>query len=327
MGAVVATAALLAGFGAAILVYGPLGVPFRQIGGSTLNVPPTGVSFGSAQVMEASALGANNTTGGPNLNVTFNYTAQGFVQGPCNHTGVWESNSTAATAANESYTLTNGTTLVCLNAVENGALNATWYGPALNNSYTAGGAVNGSYYTLPSGGKISSCDNASLFQYFNELQANGSYAGQYLPCSTYFEMNNNTDYLTNFNATSENSSSLWSPNQTGYAPGDLLYVVPVFFANTTLNATYEVTISIDGVTPVAQNFYFSDTGNGTSSEVLFSFDMTAAWLMDLSIDANGTAFNSTLMPIYASIGVTSAIVSQCGLASGLPVCPIAAAKV
>jgi hypothetical protein len=327
VGAAVATAALLAGFGAAILVYGPLGQPTRQIGGSTLNVPPRGVSFGPAGIVFANALSSNNSTlngGAIGLNLTWNETG-GVSNGPCNTTGVWD-NGTQFNATNVSqpWNLTGHVALVCLNAVSHGNITATWYnGTAgqglIYNNYTSGGVVNGSYYTGYGAVNISSCSNWSLFHNINTTY------GSYIPCQTYFEMNANTTYLPSFNGTNNagpnSTESLWSPGQNGYASDDLVYVIPVYFANTSANATYEITIAAAGITPVAQTFFFNNTAPGENSTVLFAFDMTAAWLMDLTV-TNETPFHSTSQAIYASVGVVSSIVTECGLANGYAVCPV-----
>ena len=329
MGAIVASAALIAGFGAALMVYGPLGTPLRQIGGTSASVPPTGVSFGNAGIAFASQLNLTNSTGA-GWNWTFNNTSGAF-NGPCNSSGVLLSNGSYeyATANNSSVNLTGNTTLVCLNSVTNGVLNATWYFSAngtqlINNTYNATNwVVNSSYYNNSGLGNITSCTNWTMFHELNYTYDNGSY----LPCATYFEMNDNTTFLTSFtgvgtNNTTYNGSTLWSPGQQGYAPGDLVYQLPVYFSNMTKNATYAISIDIEGVTPAAQTFYFNSTG--VNSTVLFTFDMTAAWLMDLSYLNNTTTYNVSEAAIYASIGTQSAIVTECATGSlGQAVCPIA----
>jgi hypothetical protein len=320
VGAAVATAALLAGFGVAILVYGPLGTPARQLAGSTLNVPPKGVSFGNASVAFASSLNLTNSTG---VGWHWAYNATGAFNGPCNSSGILAPNGSYVYANNESspVNLTGNTTLVCLNSVNNGLLNATWYysanGTQLTfNNYTAVGSVaNGSYYNS-SFANVSSCSNWTLF---HELQNSSSvYNGSYIPCDTYFEMNNNTNWLPSY---SGNNSTLWSPNQTGYAPNDLVYAVPVDFTNNATGGVYAISVSIEGITPVAQTFYFNATG--ANDTVLFTFDMTSAWLMDLTLENATTPFNASAMPIYASIGVVSALVTECGQSGGVAVCPVA----
>jgi len=318
VGAAVATAALLAGFGAAILVYGPLGVPSHQIGGTTLNVPPAGVTFGNASLAFAAGLNLVNSTG---VGWNWSENATGFF-GPCNQSGVYMGGGAylAHNNASSAVNLTGNTTLVCLNSVNNGTLNATWYylangSLAVTNSYNATGYVpDGSYYTA-NGVNISACDN---FTTFHEIIQGGPYNQSYLPCDTYFEMNNNTNWLPSFGV---NNSTLWSPMQNGYLPNDLVYAIPVYFSNQTKGGVYEISVGIEGVTPVAQTFYFNYTGKGTNNTVLFTFDMTAAWLMDLAV-TNETPFNTSSMAIYGDIGTVSSIVSECGNANGVAVCPI-----
>jgi len=334
VGAIVASAALIAGFGAALLVYGPLGTPLRQLSGTTLPVPPTGVVFGNASVAFASQLAGNAT-----WNWTANNTTGGF-NGPCNVSGILDYNGTYVPGVNNNSSAQNlsgtgnGTTTVCLNSVNNGVLNATWYN-LTNGSQATFNSYNGTDW-LPMGSyfnnsiaNISACNNWSMYHLLNTTY------NSYIPCQTFFEMNNNTTYLTSYTGTGNatggyNNSTLWSPNQTGYAPNDIIYTIPVIFTNASRNGTYAISIDIEGVTPIAQTFFFNDSiGNTTlaNDTVLFAFDMTAAWLVDLSFSGNnGTApYNTTTMAIYGSIGTVSSIVTECAIGSlGQAVCPIAA---
>ncbi len=125
VGAVIAAAALVAGFGVAVLVYGPIGTPFHQLSGSTLGSPPRGVEFGSASEVLATDLNLSNLTGFP----TWNWTnATGNFTGPCNESGIFNG-TTFVGASNNSTPVNisvggNTTTLVCLNSVNNGVVNA-----------------------------------------------------------------------------------------------------------------------------------------------------------------------------------------------------------
>ncbi len=332
VGAAVATAALLAGFGAAVLIYGPLGSPSRTLAGSTLNVAPTGVTFGNASITYASGLNLINATGSE-----FSWNGSGGAPvGPCNQSGIDVNLSGSYVYSNNAsgaVGLYGNTTLVCLNSVDEGALNATWYwGTAnntnasnegkflINNTYTAGGIPNGSFFNNGFV-NISSCSNWSMYHNINTTTYNGSY----IPCETYFQMDNGTTWLPSF---SGNNSTLWAPNQSGYAPYDLVYAIPIVFGPTARVGTYSLSVAIGGVTPVAQTFYFNETANpaapglGENNTVLFTFDMTAAYLLDLSV-TNITPFNASSFPIYASVGVVSSIVSECGTnATGQAVCPV-----
>jgi hypothetical protein len=333
VGAIVASAALIAGFGAALLVYGPLGTPLRQLGGSTLNVPPSGIVFGNESIALASQLAGNAS-----WNWTVNNTTGSFA-GPCNTSGILNYNGTYVAGVNNNSSAQNlsgtgnGTTTVCLNSVNNGVLNATWYNSSVNGSEFVFNSYNGTNW-LPMGSyynntvaNISACDNATLYKEIN-LTYNS-----YIPCETYFQMNNNTTYLTSStgvgNATGGyNGSTLWSPNQTGYAPGDVIFNVPVIFTNASKNGTYAIAIDIEGAMPVAQVFYFNDSiGNTTlpNDTVLFTFDMTAAWLVDLSFSNNTSTYNTSTLAIYGSIGLVSSIITECATgALGQAVCPVAA---
>ncbi len=201
------------------------------------------------------------------------------------------------------------------------------------NSYNAtNGMPNGSYDNSSLGnftqGNVSSCNsfgNATSDATWNMTHVLNS---TFRPCATYYEMNNNTTWLDSFAGTynstgSYNNSTLWSENQSGYGPDDVIYQVPVVFTNASVNGTYEIDIGIVGVTPVAQTFYFNDTiGNTTfaNDTVLFVFDMTAAWLYDAAINMTGNVTNASTMQIYGAIGLASVVVTECQ--AGF--CPLAA---
>jgi hypothetical protein len=363
VGAVVAAAAMIAGFGVALVVYGPLGLTAHQISGTTNPIAPPGVYFGNAQQVLASQLDLNNATGlapygVPGWNWTSNVT--GNFTGPCNATGVLNGTLNASLAPeygtwgdNATYAANisaggNSTTLVCLNAVVpqpnatgvwQGVLNATWYygnGTTLleNNTYNSTNFMpNGSYYNSSASGNLTSCSNwnttdptgLGLQAWNNSHVYNYTTGSTLVPCQTYYEMNNNTSWVPSFaghwNSTTAvlENSSIWSVNQSGYAPDDVVYELPVVFTNTSINGTYAITVAIQGVTPVAQTFYFNDTiGNVTTASndtVLFTFDMTAAWAFDTSVELNSSFMpapaNASAPLIYGIIGVTSAIVTEC----------------
>lgn len=354
LGAVVAVAAVFAGFGAAVVVYGPLGSPTHQLVGTTATSAPQGVYFGNAQIVTASSLNLTNASGFPTWNWTNPATNQ--TTGPCNGTGTLANNDSFyyndSYNATDAYNISGGgnVTLVCLNAVIGGNLTATWYN-ATNGSQTTfntynatNGIPNGSYYTSD-GQNVSSCNQwTGPFTSTIWNQTHIDNATTFLPCGTYYEMNNNTTWISSFgglyNGSTNpvygfpdyNNSTLWSWNQSGYAPADLVYEVPVVFTNASINGTYEITLSIGGVTPVAQSFFFNDSLQDTGvtpGVVLFTFDMTAAWLFDAAVFINATTgapgpANVTTPLIYGAIGVTSAIVTEClAYANGSATCPVA----
>jgi hypothetical protein len=349
---------MITGFGVAVLVYGPIGTPTHQLSGSTLGAPPKGVFFGNAQEALASGLNLFNATG---LGFNWNWTnGTGQFAGPCNASGTLNTTTglyiyqTNATQADNISGGGGSTTLVCLNSVGvvtnatgtfNDTLNATWY--YNNNSTTqftfnsynsTNWYANGSFYNSTFG-NISSCsqwDNpANPANAFNDSVWNATHInnGNFTPCQTYYEMNNNVTYLPSFGATLNatgtglNNTTLWSPGQFGYAPSDVVYEVPVIFTNASINGTYEISIAIGGVTPVAQTFYFNDSIGGTTvanDTVLFTFDMTAAWMYDAALNMTGNVTNASSPEIYGAIGVVSIVVTECALNNGMPYCPVAA---
>jgi len=317
----VAAAAMVSGFGAALLPYGPLstGVVSRQISGSGNGIPPTGVIFGAASQVFASQLALNVSGLG----------AWNWDGGPCNGSGVYESGVYNLTnySGPASINSTAPDDLVCLNSVLGGNVSASWYNSTfMNNSYDpVTWVADGGWYNNTAQ-NISSCNDwtpagaASAGPIWNATHVEN--ASSFTPCNTYYEMNANTTYLTSFvGSFATYNSSLWyqwAPNESGYLPSDVVYEVPVTFTNASVNGTYEISIAIAGVTPVVQTFYFNDSLQGGTSNVtvFFTFDMTAAWLMDLSFNMDGMP--ATIPAIYGAIGTVSTIVTECA-PTGCPV--------
>jgi hypothetical protein len=345
IGAVVATAAVIAGFGAAVLIYGPIGTPYRQLSGSTLGAPPTGVSFGNGEEVLASGLPAYNITA-PNI---FDLNGYSNASSVCNASGVWSPGvptvvSPTTLRFNSTYgNVTAGnTTYVCLNSVGAipygpfGFVNSTWSKFLVGTTYLTDlqgyTAIPNNQSYVNGAQTVASCNNftapASALPWqspWNQTHINN---GSFVPCNTYYQMNNNTSALPSFDGVLNSTgaipgnSTLWVHNETGYMASDVVYEVPVNFNINATNGLYEISIAEGGVTPVAQTFYFNDTaygvGNGT---VVFVFDMTAAWLFDASYGYNGTgAFSaSSMLPqIYGAVGLVSVVVSECTSDS---VCP------
>ena len=329
LGAVVTTAAAVAGFGAALVVYGPLGTPARQLSGTSIGIPPKGVFLGNAQELLASDLNLTGAGGWPSWNWT---NASGNFTGPCNESGILNSTSGGylysdnATAAYNISSIGGNVTLVCLNSVTDGVLNATWYwnGTANTtvNSYNSSDLIpDGSYDNTPLG-NVSSCNqwNTSsptgldAWNTTHEVR-NASFS----PCLTYYEMNGNTTWVPSFggqwNGTAYLNSTLWAPREMGYGPNDVVYELPVVFTNASYNGTYQISLAIQGATPVAQTFFLNDSIGGTGvapDTVLFTFDMTAAWLFDTTILINSTghAAPTNVSLIYGAIGAGSIVVTE-----------------
>jgi hypothetical protein len=314
---------MISGFGAALLPYGPIGVgvPSRQISGSGNGIPPTGVSFGNATQLFASGLNLNVSGTG-----AWNWTTNGNFTGPCNGSGVLQNGAYSLTAYNGSAQLnsTAPVDLVCLNSVSGGMLGATWYNSTymVNNYNSTNWVPNGGYYNNGNV-NVSSCNawgpETGWSPAWNTTHVLNQSA--FAPCNTYYEMNNNTTFITSFAGSYGLYNSTewyqWAFNESGYLPSDVLYEVPVTFTNASVNGTYEIQIAIAGVTPVVQTFYFNDSlyGGTTNVTVEFVFDMTAAWLMDLSFNMLGAP--ATIPMIYGAIGTVSTIVTECA-AAGCP---------
>jgi len=351
IGAVVAAAAVIAGFGGAVIVYGSLGLSPHQIGHSTTPVPPSGVFFGNAGIVQADQMDLNNTSGFPGM--TWSWWNGTNFNGPCNgnttnSSGYFQSDNNATPIQiNGSAAIT----LVCLNSVEPtvsadgqwvGNLTATWYNSTImSNSYNQTNFMpNGSYYN-GTNGNITSCNlwNTTYPSETWNLTHTENLTTQAPEeiCPTYYEMNANTSWLPSFAGNwsavdhTLNQSTPWETNESGYAPNDLIYEIPVVFTNASVSGTYEISIGIEGITPVAQTFYFNDTigGNLTASNdtVVFTFDMTAAWEYDSAVMINATGMpapeNVSAPLIYGAIGTESAVVTQCLELAGVASCPVA----
>jgi len=338
IGAVIATASIIAGFGAAVLIYGPIGTPYRQLSGSGLGAPPVGVSLGSSEQVMASGLPAYNSTT-PNV---FDLGGYSNASSVCNASGVWSPGTATGLAFTSGNNTTNAGTItagnityVCLNSVGAnttapfGIVNSTWNAGLVGASYLmdAQGAtfipIDENYSA--NGQTVASCNNftapASALPWQSPWNVTHVYNSSFLPCDTFYQMNANTTVVPSFdgvlNATGAipGNSTIWVHNQTGYQSADLVYEVTVNFATTSTNGYYEISIAIGGVTPVTQVFYFNNTVGGVgNASVIFVFDMTAAWLFDGSYSYNGTgAVTSSFAnpEIYGAIGLTSTLVSQC----------------
>jgi hypothetical protein len=314
----VATAAVIAGFGAAVLVYGPIGQPYRQLSGSTLGSPPVGVSFGTGGELMATGIPLVNASGFTNWtwNMGINNT------GPCNTSGVLTAGVYNATYGN--VTVGNDT-LVCLNAVmPGGSLNSTWYAGLSTPSYLtdlqgATGIPSGQNFSA-NGQTVSSCNS------FTDGSWNATHIdnASFTPCNTFYQMNNNTAIEPSFDGMANSTAWVLNTTANGFESTDVVYMIPVVFSNLSTNGLYEISVAIAGVTPVPQTFLFNNMvqGGASSGTVVIVFDMTAAWLFDATYGFNGTGAapaNSTMPEIYGAIGLASVVITQCTIDG---VCPV-----
>jgi len=327
IGAVVATVAIVTGFGSAVLIYGPIGTGYRQLSGSTIPIPPVGVQFGNAQEIIASSLPAYNTTT-PNV---FGIGGYSNASSLCNASGVF-SPDLASVFPSETYpglnlnfnltwgNVTSGNeTFVCLNSVGAnyyanptapewaGLVNSTWYAGLFGTTYLTD--LQGQTYvpnnqSWTNGAQtIQSCNNftapASAPVWASPWNMTHINNMSFTPCNTFYQMNNNTTVLPSFDGvnyfngvgwsgTPDNSTN-WVLNESGYMGADDVYEIPVIFENTSTNGIYEICLSITGITPLEQcfNFNVTVTATGANASVVFLFDMTAAWLYDTSYSYNG----------------------------------------
>ncbi len=342
----IAAASLITGFGLAGYWFGTFSHTFSQASVSGFETAPYGVVFLTAGAQYASMI--------PNLNFTANNTT-GTV-GPCQNLssdgpGTNELNQSGATnytvlsAANSTNSRNTTETIICLDAVNDGAVSYLW----------------GAHTNQTSWDSIGSAANNTTAPLFNEslenLTGNASGAGSVLTipgCDpvvgngtnataaytklancAFFAGNNQTTFYPHagfYNSTGvwineANASSpdpaYWAPGQTGYAPSDLVFYAAIGFVNAVPNTTYEAEVSFAGATPIPQVFWLN-TGAGGNETVIFVFDMTIAWLTGLTgadygfANATGPFYSS----IIASINTFSVTVSQCGIdAQSMVACP------
>jgi hypothetical protein len=358
VGSIVVAAAVVSGFGSALLIYAPIGVAHRQLSAGQVGAAPVGVGFGKDAEVIATSLHLTNATFN---NRSWNWTdASGAYSGPCNASGILVPSNGSYLPFNTNATPVNvtsgNTTLVCLDSVGptlvwpyGGVVQATWYynqtgAPLTTNSYDpVNFMANGSNYTDGSS-NITSCNSweappgAAPWQSpWNLTHIDNA---SFTPCPTYYEMNNNTTWVSSFNGQSLGqfasglyvglpdyaNSTLWAPDEMGYGPSDVVYAVPVSFNNTTsTDGLYEISIAIGGVTPVAQTFFFNNLvhgGTGGPGTVLIVFDLTAAWLYDASYNMSGDPTPSTTPEIYGAVGLVTTVVTECSLDG---ICPVQSA--
>jgi hypothetical protein len=177
-----------------------------------------------------------------------------------NFTGYPGSDSACSAVANDTsrgqpmpLTTASPATPLCLNGVSGGVVNTTWQ--ANLSSYVDYRNGTSTIIGCPPTANSSSCP--------------------------FFASNRYTEYVPIWNNTAPtNSSTFWSPDETGFDPDDLVFVIGLGFnASLPPDLPYQVTVSIGGVTPVPQTFYVETPGvSGTANANLtIIFDMTASW--------------------------------------------------
>lgn len=330
IGAAVATASLLTGFGLAGYWFGTFSHIFNQTTASGLESTPYGV-----HILQAGAAAASEIS-------YLNFTNWSWVMatGPCenfsNNTNVSSAlNLTNANASgglnNNSANATHG--FICLNSVNNAFVNDTWWNGTFTN-YTQAGPINASeqnettFYNQSLGNitgfNASTPGNVSIKGCLPVVFVNATNNGsRELADCAYFASNNNTTFEphTCYNASALSCyNSTWRPNQTGYYPSDEVFFATVEFnSSIPANTTFEIAVSFDGATPVPQVFYVNTGNGGNNSTVTVVFDMTAAWLSAVPGSCQG---NNTTTCVFASINVFSVTVDQCYVdASARTVCP------
>jgi hypothetical protein len=352
--AAVATASLVSGFALAGYWFGTFSHVFPQATAQGLESAPYHVVFLGMGATYAGLLDYLNFT-----NVTWNSTT-----GPCENVtanGTNMLNSTGASMAlnlsmpnatdssNATVGAGNETTIVCLNAVDNGGITELW-----------GNYTNQSGWDNVSAPSNASFGNVTYNVSLANLTGNANLSGDTLNITgcnpvvnntsipeltncPFFASNNNTTYLphagfwdngvwySEANSSDNNSSTFWHPNQTGYLPSDSVFYASVLFYDTAPNVTYEVDVEFQGATPIPQVF-FVNTGSGDQNDtVTFVFDTTIAWTTALTNNSyglvdgnvtNGTGFGSFDSYVVAQIGTVSVTVSQCYVdASAQLACP------
>lgn len=347
VGAAIATAALVTGFGLAGFYFGAFSHVWNQSSANGNENAAYGVVFlseGATYAALVSNLNWTNGTAGPCTALPANGTNE------LNQSGVAAGVPLNLSAANATNSVNSTTTIVCLNAINNGQISYLW-------NYVNGTAINGTNYSAWNTINVSSnatnnignpSFNESLFNltgnatltnnWINETGCNPTFTNAtFLNASKcrFFAANTQTTfmphggfYAPNGRWVNETNASgpdpwFWAPNETGYMPTDQVYYASLGFNGQIADMTYEVVVSFQGASPIPQVF-FVNTGSGANETVTFVFDMTAAWTSALT-NATYGYLNSTdgyFSGISALIGTVSITVSQCYVdAAGNMACP------
>ncbi len=358
VGAALATASLLAGFGLAGYYFGTFSHVYPHSTATGANNAPYGVYYLSEYATYAGFI--------PNLNFSNASGAGPCQNGTANGTNVLNNTSTAAgvpmnlSLANATNSLNASNTFVCLNWVAGGNISYNWnfvndtfQGYFAN--YSAWDNVSVAANNSTAIGWNNTTFNESLFN----LTGNANLTNDWLNMTgcnpvfnnttflnmsncRYFAGNNNTTYMPHggfYNGTgawvsSANNTSpdpwYWHPNQTGYLPGDVVYQATVAFANFTgPNMTYEMVVYFEGATPIPQVFFVNTGAGGTNETVTFLFDMSLAWTSALPMvlyGYNNTSMGGFFSAVIAEMMSVSITVYQCGVdATGSTACPMTTA--
>jgi hypothetical protein len=156
------------------------------------------------------------------------------------------------------------TGVICLNSADDGNISSSWQ----SNLTNATTFLNGS---TPVRGCAPTSDAAGC---------------------AFFGSNRYTQYVSAWKAgVPENSSVLWMPNLTGYAPSDIVvYATLGFNASVPSGTVYSVTVNFTGATPVPMTYYVRTPGAGWTGggNLTVAFDADLAWYTELSVPTNGT---------------------------------------
>ncbi len=348
VGAAIATAALVTGFALAGYYFGTFSHVFDQSSASGNSNAPYGVVYLGEYATYASLISNfnfTNSSGGPCVNVTANGTNQ------LNNSSLGPDVPLNLSASNTTDSVNATTTFVCLNAINNGNISYLWQfvnGTYVNDTnYTGWDTINVSANNTTAMGNGSF--NESLFNLTGNANLTNNWINETgcLPVFNntsfanasrchFFDANNNTTFMPHGgffapNGTWINETSTagpdpwyWAPNETGYAPSDLVYQASIGFYGNITDMTYEVVVSFQYATPIAQVVYVN-TGGGQNETLTFVFDMSAAWTTALTNGSYGFPGNATdgfYSSVVAEIGTVSITVYQCYVdASGQTVCP------
>lgn len=335
VGAAIATAALVTGFGLAGFYFGSFSHVWNQ---------------SSAQGNENAAYGVVFLTEGATYASLVTYLNLGAA--PCSTlptNGTNVSDPAAAlnlSASNATDSLNANATFVCLNSVSNSTVSYAWGAytnqtawnvinvsaanvsgaPVFNESYENLTGYNGSVGNLVETGcnpyfNATAQTNASIWANCPFFAGNTQTA--FMPHGGFWTGPNDTGTWISETNSSSPDPWYWHPGQAGYLPTDQVYYASIGFLGQIPGLTYEVVVSIGGVTPVPE-VYYVNTGSGANETLTFVFDMTAAWT-SAGDEMQYGALNATegyYGGFQALVGTVSITVSQCYVdAQGHLACP------
>jgi len=173
---------------------------------------------------------------------------------------------------------------LCLNGANAGVVSSAWQSNLTNaTTYQNGSTAIQGCAPLPSAG-ASSCP--------------------------FFASNRYTTYVSQWvGDVPENTTEFWSPDQTGYAPNDLVFSIELSAnGSTPLDTLYELTVDLAGPMAAPYSFYLRTPSTSFSeTNLTLTFDLTLAWLTNLTGSSVG------ISPVVDGYSLVVSELSPCAI--------------